>query len=94
MIILNLALLFHYLIYLNIIMSFKIHTIQIQFRLFELFLYDFIIVLRLWLLQSYDLYRSMLLFPIIHLLPELMIMAQFEAFELIYQLEMVFIWVV
>ena len=36
----------------------------------------------------------MLLFPIIHLLPELMIIAQFEAFELIYQLEMVFIWVV
>ena len=36
----------------------------------------------------------MLLFPIIHLLPELMIMTQFKAFELIYQLEMVFIWVV
>jgi hypothetical protein len=36
----------------------------------------------------------MLLFPNIHLLPELMIMTQFKAFELIYQLEMVFIWVV
>ena len=55
MIILNLALFSHYLIYLNIIISFLIHTIQIKFRLFELFLYDFIIVLHLWLLQTYDL---------------------------------------
>ena len=55
MIILNLALLSHFLIYLNIIVSFLIHTIQIQFMLFELFLYDFIIVLHLWLLKTYDL---------------------------------------
>jgi len=55
MVILNLALLSHYLIYLNIIVSSWIHAIQIQFRLFELFLYDFIIILRLWLLQTYDL---------------------------------------
>ena len=55
MIILNLALLSHYLIYLNIFVSSWIHAIQIQFRLFELFFYDFIVVLRLWLLQSYDL---------------------------------------
>ena len=47
MVILNLALLSHYLIYLNISVSSWIHAIQIQFRLFELFLYDFIIVLRL-----------------------------------------------
>ena len=53
MVILNLALLSHYLIYLNIIVSSWIYAIQIQFRLFELFLYDFIVVLRLWLLRIY-----------------------------------------
>ena len=34
----------------------------------------------------------MLLFPIMDLLPELMVMTQFKAFELIHQLEMVFVW--